>query len=546
MAKNNQIDDWTEIKDDGPDDWQDLSAPSESNQMDVVSDLLRAAAQSATFNFADELAAGGESLLTDKPYEKALAESRANFEAARKRSPKASFAGDIVGAVVPAAATALTGGLAAPAALATTGGRIAAGALAGAGASALQDVGTSQKQGMEALSDVNPVDALQSGALGAIIPGLGAALKGGSSAAKNILSGKVGSEVKEAFKYGKAGEELGTEAISLAENKKIQDTAEKALDKVYGKAEELKGSYETLKKQMPDIKDVGQFKEASTQFLSKVDNLDKAEQSALGDLIEDVKNKFVRSSDLNNEDLVVTLNKLRNVRNKEQIVKGSRADKLLTELEDQIKTKVSPDYFGASSLLGKEYAGTAEALQRVGLNTSLESLPSKQSLKETRAFEKLSSAIKGAGDDVSNQRLALENTADIFEKSSPEAANLLRKEGTQAVEKLKLNQEVSKELFGPRRVANLAGRAVKSASDATPGIIKSSATGAANVSRVVKDAVDVNSYLTKVANAARASGKSGLANQAEYIAQQPVARQSQLIFILNQNPELRKLFKEEE
>lgn len=61
--------------------------------------FIRGAAQGASFGFADEITAGGEALITGKPYREALKESRANYDAARADNPKTYLGGNLAGGV---------------------------------------------------------------------------------------------------------------------------------------------------------------------------------------------------------------------------------------------------------------------------------------------------------------------------------------------------------------------------------------------------------------------------------------------------------------
>lgn len=91
---------------------------------------LRGAAQGASLGFADEITGGLESLVTDKPYQQARDESRAEYVKASEDNPMTYGAGEIAGGVGSTLATG--GGLGTAAAL---------GAASGAGyADELQDV----------------------------------------------------------------------------------------------------------------------------------------------------------------------------------------------------------------------------------------------------------------------------------------------------------------------------------------------------------------------------------------------------------------------
>jgi len=56
---------------------------------------LRGLSQSGSLGFADEITAGAESLLTDKPYQKSLDESREQYRLAQEENPKTYGAGEL-------------------------------------------------------------------------------------------------------------------------------------------------------------------------------------------------------------------------------------------------------------------------------------------------------------------------------------------------------------------------------------------------------------------------------------------------------------------
>lgn len=80
---------------------------AERNKPGYTESGLRGLAQGASFGFADELTGLLESALTDKSYEQARDESRANYKAAEEANPKTYLGGQIGGAV----GTALVPGL---------------------------------------------------------------------------------------------------------------------------------------------------------------------------------------------------------------------------------------------------------------------------------------------------------------------------------------------------------------------------------------------------------------------------------------------------
>lgn len=67
---------------------------------DWLEPKLRGAAQGALFGFPDEITARAESIFTDKPYEQALRESRANYKAAQERDPWGYGASELGGAIL--------------------------------------------------------------------------------------------------------------------------------------------------------------------------------------------------------------------------------------------------------------------------------------------------------------------------------------------------------------------------------------------------------------------------------------------------------------
>jgi hypothetical protein len=124
-------DDWQEVPLDQQrqpgnaevDDWQEVEVAPEVGYGESA---LRGVAQGASFGFADEITAALEAALTDKSYEQARDESRANYKAAEEANPLTYNAANIAGGV----GTAFVPGLNA-AKLGSAGARIAAGAAAG-------------------------------------------------------------------------------------------------------------------------------------------------------------------------------------------------------------------------------------------------------------------------------------------------------------------------------------------------------------------------------------------------------------------------------
>lgn len=145
-----------------------LIAQKRAESVPKFESALRGLAQSASFGFADELTARGESLFTGKPYDQALRESRAAYNKARDANPWSYMGGEVGGAlataVVPGAG-ALNAGRAA-----TTMGKI--GRLAAQGA--ISGTGFSEADSPAGIA----WDATKGAGIGAVIGGITSGLTG--------------------------------------------------------------------------------------------------------------------------------------------------------------------------------------------------------------------------------------------------------------------------------------------------------------------------------------------------------------------------------
>jgi len=151
----------------------------------------RAAFQTATLGFGEEIIAGARSLFGDKTYEQTLAEERQKLERARAEQPRATIAGTVGGALATAPLAPLKGaGLAASIVRPAVGGAVA---------------------GLGEAEDKLSVEGLKAAGEGALLGGaFGSLFKGLEVASKPTLSAleKVG------IKLGrKAGEKAGKAAI---------------------------------------------------------------------------------------------------------------------------------------------------------------------------------------------------------------------------------------------------------------------------------------------------------------------------------------------
>ncbi|NDG25715.1 MAG: hypothetical protein EB120_00885 [Proteobacteria bacterium] len=198
------------------------SAPTEPSSLQTASDFGSKLLQGATYGFSDEAIAAAKAAYTKATGEKGdLAELYSKYKKieeqklkeAEERSPWASAAGEILGGVLPAAAsylgTAVTGGAAAPAAAATTArtagilSRMASGAKAGAKFGALYGAGKSEGSVFEGAEGAKKIaeDVAGGAAGGAVFGGLAEGVIG--------AAGKVGQAAKES--------ELGQKLALVAE-----------------------------------------------------------------------------------------------------------------------------------------------------------------------------------------------------------------------------------------------------------------------------------------------------------------------------------------
>ena len=179
-------------------------APTQPEQEQVDTGMFeafaRGGAQELLPSMADEATARAESILTGKPYEKALEESRAEYKAAEEQHPVPYFLGGLAGGVAQGIGlTALTGGAAAPAVAATKAAQVAQKATAlsrlvssakkvgqaakvGAVMGGLHGYGASEKEGLEALKEV-PMGMMTGGIVGG---GIGTVVEGAKGVGKFI------------------------------------------------------------------------------------------------------------------------------------------------------------------------------------------------------------------------------------------------------------------------------------------------------------------------------------------------------------------------
>jgi hypothetical protein len=243
----------------------------------MVESLARGAAQGLTFDTADELAALLESGLTNKPYEKALEESRAEYKAAEEQYPISSVVGGLAGGIGQTAALAgLTGGLGATAGAAQTGSKLAklgsiakSAFLPSVSKSAIQNVGTaartgalmggltaigaSEKEGLARLQEA-PGGVMTGGIVGGVLGGVLEGAKGATKVAGEKLSKAIDEgdlpysfrKIRDLWRSGKQGQGYVTEKSLKGIDTKFQDASEESVDLIQKNLDELRTIKNTI------------------------------------------------------------------------------------------------------------------------------------------------------------------------------------------------------------------------------------------------------------------------------------------------------------
>lgn len=236
-----------------------------------VEALARGAAQGLTFETADEIAAALESGLTNKPYEQALKESRAEYKAAEEEYPITSAVGGLAGGIGQAAGiAALTGGTGAAAGAAQAGSKlsklgsiarsaflpsvgksagknIATAAGTGALMGGLTSIGASEKEGLKRLEEV-PGGALTGSIVGGVLGGAVEGVKGAAGAVGKKLStaadeGKLPfsfRKIRDLWRSGKEGQGYVTESELKKIDEKFQNAAEEGVNLIQNNLDEVR------------------------------------------------------------------------------------------------------------------------------------------------------------------------------------------------------------------------------------------------------------------------------------------------------------------
>lgn len=195
--------DYSKLSDDELNELKGAAKPEHAEPVSKTESFLRGIGQGASLGFADELTGAIESLVTDKTYDQARDESRANYRSAEEENPLTFLGGNIAGGVLtPIPGMGAAKGI----------GQVA---LKGAQLGAVGGLGASEK-------DITNPDILKDIAMGA---GLGGTLAGGTAAIGKGISALGGTTIGKSFKEGLKGnilvgkgnrQKIGDELVQFA------------------------------------------------------------------------------------------------------------------------------------------------------------------------------------------------------------------------------------------------------------------------------------------------------------------------------------------
>ena len=341
MAKDNADDlfesgeDVTELFEAG----EDVEAPRSLMQKvsdyipsrETLSDFGNATKQGVSFGFSDEIAAKIQSMAGATPEEKeaiyneVIAEERAKIAQAEERSPYASMAGEITGAILPAIAT---------------------------GGTSLY--GTLGKQGLkEALKQGGKKQLLKAIAGKAALGGVEGATAGALTGAGKAESNK--DRLSGAYEGGKSGAMFGTGAGLIAPaaeltgmaGKKILDKADEFVEKT-PYLRQMKTVFDEAKGGAPrSTSDIGvaamakESQEGISGLTNRVLQADQQFGQKIGSLIDDASNKGVTLKI--DEAMDEASTKLQSILAKDPDIIGEREfQRLAQEILDLKSSKLTP------------------------------------------------------------------------------------------------------------------------------------------------------------------------------------------------------------
>lgn len=289
-------------------------------EISQLESAIRGGAQGLTFGFPDEATAALERLVTGKPYEQALQESRQAYKEAQEANPVIYTGSEIGGAILPALAT---GGGSTPLTL----GRLATISAVEGG---LRGLGYSEGQNIK-----EKAEDIGSGALlGGILPGVGRGIT------KAIQSIKPAADI--AIKKGLQGG-LGVSAELLTEAEKNPKAVEKILKVYQGQnikkeiIPERAGIVETFMSDNPIAKRA--IKNSRLAVESIPDDVKIDRNLAINAMKEQIKilEKSKGTSDVRNQAIKMLNDKIAQFQTLDEQVMGRDLKPILQGLDDDIQ-----------------------------------------------------------------------------------------------------------------------------------------------------------------------------------------------------------------
>lgn len=423
---------------------EELDAMAGVRPSEAPSDLeaaLRGAAQGATFEFSDEATAALESALTGKPYEQALAESRAKYKAAKEAAPVAYGTGELAGAVGSAFIPGI-GAVGQVAKGATLGAKVLGGVKAGALAGGLTGLGASEESLLE-----KPQEVLTEGLVGAGVGGVIGAAAPVALAGAGKAVGKIGEFIEpkaEAVKKG--AKEFYETSPMLQKGVKAYELAKEG--KAFTKLDpELRAVGEYI---ADTILDMGQKGATNIDDVVKVIDETKAiyPEFDLKNTIKDLE-KRVKTKDISDEakdkikDFIYSLKQTAIASEKERLVAAGKVvpgtiEKAKTKVESKLAKerrlvekeltenlvnlkkveKGSPEYSKLLDARKEIQARLDEVAKQAEVVTTPEGMFVEGTIAKPKTIEKVVSPDEKLIDRLTSEKAALQRQIDLAEKAA--------------------------------------------------------------------------------------------------------------------------------
>lgn len=345
-----------------------VQVPSAAPQPSTLAAVGRGALQGATFNFSDEITGALESLISDKTYQQARDEARANNAAAREAHPVAFGAGEFAGG---AASTLVPGlGIAKGAGVGVTAAKAAlAGGLQGAGDAdaSFADTLTSAARGAVAGAGVGAVAHAAGSALSKAAGGLlerttsdamGKARPKDVTTLKRLIESDKGSAVEMVhsadFGPAQAAIRKAASTNSIDDARAAADTLDQYIDKVgsgrledYAKVDQLAGRGAN----------VGRTVDRFENEVAKLKNTGapKSEINVLESVRDHVKQTWATA------DSEVAASALRRSANLGSEALGAQLEKIADQVAATGKTVTGGDVWRAAEAIAKDSGGIVPA-----------------------------------------------------------------------------------------------------------------------------------------------------------------------------------------